>query len=111
MASTTTERKTLQEPGIERAPESQPVEPSNLEQLKAQVKRIRAVYPDQVPQAFPLPDLLRVDRNAHQALLTVAAYRPDFPEALRSAGAESVEVIDLSLEEIFVETVKGARDE
>ena len=32
-------------------------------------------------------------------------------EALRSAGAESVEVIDLSLEEIFVEIVKGARDE
>jgi ABC-2 type transport system ATP-binding protein len=84
---------------------------ASLEQLKAQVKRIRAVYPDQVPEAFPLPDLLRVDRNAHQALLTVSAYRPDFPEALRSAGAESVEVIDLSLEEIFVETVKGARDE
>ncbi len=84
---------------------------ASLEQVKAQVKRIRAVYPDQVPQAFPLPDLLRVDRNAHQALLTVAAYRPDFPEALRNAGAESVEVIDLSLEEIFVETVKGARDE
>ncbi len=84
---------------------------ASLEQLKAQVKRIRAIYPDQVPQAFPLPDLLRVDRNTHQVLLTVAAYRPDFPEALRSAGAESVEVIDLSLEEIFVETVKGARDE
>ncbi len=84
---------------------------ASLEQLKAQVKKIRAVYPDQVPQAFPLPDLLRVDRNTHQVLLTVAAYRPDFPEALRNAGAESVEVIDLSLEEIFVETVKGARDE
>ncbi len=84
---------------------------ASLEQLKAQVKKIRAVYPGQVPQTFPLPDLLRVDRNAHQALLTVSAYRPDFPEALRNAGAESVEVIDLSLEEIFVETVKGARDE
>jgi len=29
------------------------------------------------------------------------------PEKLRGDGAESVEVIDLSLEEIFVETVKG----
>ena len=30
-------------------------------------------------------------------------------EALRNSGAETVEVLDLSLEEIFVETVKGER--
>jgi ABC-2 type transport system ATP-binding protein len=84
---------------------------ASLEQVKRQVKRLRAVYAESVPKAFPVADLLRVQRNGHQAVLTVAEYRPDLPETLRSAGAESVEVIDLSLEEIFVEIVKGARDE
>ncbi len=80
---------------------------ASLESLKAQVKKLRAVYPEQVPETFPVSDLLRVQRNAHEATLTVAAFRPDFPDVLRQAGAESVEVIDLSLEEIFVETVKA----
>ena len=80
---------------------------ATLESVKARVKKLRAVYPEQVPETFPVPDLLRVQRNAHQAVLTVAEYRPDLPAALRQAGAESVEVVDLSLEEIFVETVKA----
>jgi hypothetical protein len=65
------------------------------------------VYPDAVPQSFPLKGLIRSERNAHQALLTVTGYHEGMTSELRSAGAESVEVIDLSLEEIFIETVRG----
>jgi len=82
---------------------------ASLEQLKAGTRKLRAVYAERVPHSFPIPDLLRVERNSHQVLLTVTAFDPAMPSALRDAGAESVEVIDLSLEEIFVETVKGAR--
>ncbi|HZI95432.1 MAG TPA: ABC transporter ATP-binding protein [Patescibacteria group bacterium] len=82
---------------------------ASLEQLKAGTRKLRAVYPERVPDSFPIPDLLRVERNSHQVLLTVTAFDPAMPSALRDAGAESVEVIDLSLEEIFVETVKGDR--
>jgi len=78
-----------------------------LEGLKAQVKRVRAVYPGAIPESFPVEGLLRVARNHHQALLTVTSFRPHLPAELRRHGAESVEVIDLSLEEIFFETVKG----
>jgi ABC-2 type transport system ATP-binding protein len=82
---------------------------ASLEQLKANTRKLRAVYAERVPDSFPIPNLLRVERNSHQVLLTVNAFDPAMPSALRDAGAESVEVIDLSLEEIFVETVKGAR--
>jgi len=80
---------------------------TSLEAIKRDVKKLRAVYPGPVPETFPVPGLLRVQSNAHQAVLTVSGYEPGLPESLRGAGAESVEVIDLSLEEIFIEIVKG----
>jgi len=81
---------------------------ASLERLKHDTRKLRAVYPERVPDSFPVPALVRVERNHHEALLTVSAYEPSIPAALREQGAETVEVIDLSLEEIFVETVKGA---
>ena len=80
-----------------------------LDRLKDSTRKLRAVYPVSVPETFPLPDIVRVERNSHQVLLTVSGFDASMPAALRDHGAESVEVIDLSLEEIFVETVKGAR--
>ncbi|PYQ10254.1 MAG: ABC transporter ATP-binding protein [Acidobacteria bacterium] len=81
---------------------------SNLEELKATYKRLRAVYPDQIPESFPVPGLVRAERNAHYALLTVEGFTPDLPARLAENGAAAVEVLDLSLEEIFIEVVKGA---
>jgi len=80
---------------------------SSLDDLKTGWKKLRVVYPDVIPAQFPLPALVRAERNSHQALLTVEAFDAAMPSALITSGAESVEVIDLSLEEIFVETVKG----
>jgi ABC-2 type transport system ATP-binding protein len=79
----------------------------SLETLKQRTKKLRAVYPEAVPDSFELEGLMRVARDTHQVLLTVQGFEPAMPERLRQAGAESVEVIDLSLEEIFVEAVKG----
>jgi len=80
---------------------------ASVEEVKHDVKKLRAVYPTVVPEAFPTDGLLRAQRNGHMAVLTVSRFHPGMVEELRSAGAESVEVIDLTLEEIFVETVKG----
>ncbi|MBI3448674.1 MAG: ABC transporter ATP-binding protein [Acidobacteria bacterium] len=80
---------------------------ASLDDLKAGTKKLRAVYPERIPESFPLDGIVRVERNHHQALITVSGYREGHGEKLLGAGAESVEVIDLSLEEIFVETVKG----
>ena len=80
---------------------------SSVEGVKSDVKKLRAIYPGIVPETFPIESPLRVQRNAHMATLTVSGFHPEMPDVLRNAGAESVEVIDLSLEEIFVEIVKG----
>ena len=79
----------------------------SLERLKAATKKLRVVYPDRVPERIEIPGLLRVVRNTHQALITVGGYDGRQAEQLRAAGAESVEALDLSLEEIFVEAVQG----
>ena len=81
-----------------------------LEKLKLDFKKIRAVYPGVVPESFPIDSLVRTELEVHQALLTVSSYDPAMDASLREAGAESIEVLDLSLEEIFVETVKGRRE-
>jgi len=82
----------------------------SLESVKMDFKKLRAIYTNVVPDEFPLEGIVRVERDAHQALLTVEKYDPAMDEALRNSGAETVEVLDLSLEEIFVETVKGERE-
>ena len=79
----------------------------SLEKLKAATKKLRVVYPDRVPERIEVPGVLRVVRNTHQALITVGGYEAGVIERLRAAGAESVEALDLSLEEIFVEAVQG----
>jgi len=81
----------------------------SLEEVKRDFKKLRVVYPNVVPESFPLDGLVRSEVNHHQALLTVSKYDPSMDDALMGNGAESVELIDLSLEEIFVETVKGER--
>jgi len=82
---------------------------ASLEEIKRDFKKLRVVYPNVVPEIFPFNGIVRADVNHHQALLTVAKYDPSMDDALMGNGAESVELIDLSLEEIFVETVKGDR--
>jgi len=79
----------------------------SLERLKRLTKRVRCVYPASVPGTLTVPGLVRLERNAHHALLTVAGFDDSIRQELFRSGAESVEVIDMSLEEIFVETVKG----
>jgi ABC-2 type transport system ATP-binding protein len=79
-----------------------------LEEIKRNTVKLRVVYPDAVPGSVPVKNLIRVERGAHHLMLTVSGYTPEMDQSLRSSGAESVEVLDLSLEDIFVETAKGA---
>ena len=84
-----------------------PVTQGSVADLKERVRKVRVVYPGAVPEAFALAGVLRAERSAHQAVLSVAGFEEGMKERLLAAGAESVEVLDLSLEEVFVEMVKG----
>ena len=83
----------------------------SLDEVKQTVKKLRVVYDSDVPTTFPIENPLRVDRNSHSAMLTVADFDPAIEARLREHGARSVEVMHLSLEEIFMEVVKGARND
>ncbi len=79
----------------------------SLDHLKSTTRLLRAVYPAAPPSGVPLSGVLRTERGAHHLSITMTGYHEGVPDALRAAGAESVEVRNLSLEEIFVATVKG----
>jgi len=78
-----------------------------LERLKTETRKVRAIYPGAPPERFALSGLIKVEREPHQALLTVSGCSAAKVEEVRGTGAEAVEVLDMSLEEIFIETVKG----
>jgi ABC-2 type transport system ATP-binding protein len=79
----------------------------SLELLKAGTRTMRAVYPGDPPARLELPGLLRCERGPHHLSLTVSGYDARVRDALSATGAMSVDVQDMSLEEIFVATVKG----
>lgn len=79
----------------------------SIEKLKSSRKRVRVVYPGPEPPGFVLPGVSVAEAHAHHAVLSVVDFDTAMPAALRAAGAESVEVIDLDLEEIFIDIVKG----
>lgn len=79
----------------------------SLEGLKTATRTMRAVYAGDPPARLDLPGLLRCERGPHHLSLTVSGYDARLREAVNATGALSVEVQDLSLEDIFVATVKG----
>jgi len=73
---------------------------STLEELKARVKRLRVEHPDGAP-AVP-PGALRVERAARETQFTVSNFSPALVDSLSAPGLR-VEVMDLGLEDIFVD--------
>jgi ABC-2 type transport system ATP-binding protein len=78
-----------------------------LDELKARVKRIRLVFPEGCPDSLNVDGLLSLRRNGREALLTVEGFCQATESALAAYSPQSVEVIDLPLEDIFVELVGG----
>ncbi len=74
---------------------------STLEDLKARVKRIRIEHLDGPPPELP-STALNVTRAARETQFTVADYAPALLDSLSAAGRR-VEVVDLSLEDIFID--------
>ena len=74
---------------------------STLDDLKARVKRIRIEHPGG-PQPQVPANALRVERAARETEFTVTDFTRDLVESLAAPGRR-VEMLDLSLEDIFVD--------
>ncbi len=77
-----------------------------LDALKARIKKVRLRFGDAMPSVVDADGVLRAAAGEREWLVTVSNFTADTPDALkRRLGAESAEVIHLSLEDIFVELV------
>ena len=74
---------------------------SPLDDLKARVKRIRVEHPGGPPPEPPA-GALNLARAERETSFTVSDFSPELPSALSAEGFR-YEVVDLSLEDIFVE--------
>lgn len=79
---------------------------TELEKLKQQTKRIRLIFETTPPEpeSVTTSDVLSVEKSAHELVLTVSDFSDQkLAEVQKQYQAKSVEVVDLSLEDIFVE--------
>lgn len=78
-----------------------------LEALKESVKMLRLRLPEGVTEIPAGPGVLDRRQSGRDWLATVQDFRPDAARNSLPPGAQILEVIDLSLEEIFVALLKG----
>jgi ABC-2 type transport system ATP-binding protein len=77
-----------------------------MERLKDWVKQVRLIYDDVPPAALPVSGILRERRNGREILLTMADFSEEKLNALRGPTLRRMDVMDLHLEDIFVECVR-----
>jgi len=81
-----------------------------VDDLKYEQKVIEGIYPD---DSFTVngyagdPRIARVDKSGRILRLTVKRDSEDIAQALSASGAQGVRVVDLSLEDIFLNAVDG----
>ena len=75
---------------------------SPLEDLKNSVKQVRIVFRDRAPEKVEIEGLLRCQRANREMELVLEQFNEGKLAQIRKYPVESLEVIDLSLEDIFV---------
>jgi len=77
-----------------------------LKSLKDRVRQMRLRFTATVPERIELDGLLNAKRHNHEWVITVSNFVPELPDQLKQRlGAQAVEMVDLSLEDVFVEIV------
>jgi ABC-2 type transport system ATP-binding protein len=77
-----------------------------LEELRANVKRVRLIYEDGIPEDLVVPGARSLRRNGREALAVFDRFDPaETLEGLAGLGASNTVVEELTLEDIFVEVV------
>jgi hypothetical protein len=78
--------------------------------LKATHKRVRYATNGTRPDVWGLPGLLAVESGRHEQVLTVSGWSEDSARLLGERGIRETEVLPMTLEEIFVDSVRAARE-
>jgi ABC-2 type transport system ATP-binding protein len=74
-----------------------------LATFKERVRRVRCLFRNGRPSELALPGLLRVHWLQNEARVTLAHFEERHLDNLKALGADEVEVLDASLEELFID--------
>ena len=83
---------------------------NTIEEIKASYKRVRYATNGTRPEVAGVPGLLAVENGRHEQILTVQGFGEETMRALAERGVASPEVLPISLEDIFVDTVRSERE-
>jgi ABC-2 type transport system ATP-binding protein len=83
---------------------------SSLDDIKASYKRVRYATNGTRPELAGVPGLLMVENGRHEQVLTVRGFGEEMVGALAARGVADPEVLPISLEDIFVNTVRAERE-
>jgi ABC-2 type transport system ATP-binding protein len=76
---------------------------SEVDKLKLRTRKVIAKFAAEPPRELPFGEPLSVRKDGTTLEAVFSQYADDIPEKLKGMGATAVEVIDLSLDDIFVE--------
>jgi ABC-2 type transport system ATP-binding protein len=76
---------------------------TELDTLKLKTRKVMAKFETTPPGDWEVGKPLRVERDGSSISGICSQYEEDIPEYLRAMGATAIEVMDLSLDDIFVE--------
>ncbi len=82
---------------------------SSVEKLKGAFRRVRFSTNGDTPDLKGLPGLLAVSRGRHEQVLTIQNFSEESLRLLAERGIQNPESIPMSLEEIFVDSVRARR--
>jgi ABC-2 type transport system ATP-binding protein len=83
---------------------------STIDDIKASYKRVRYATNGTRPEVAGVPGVLAVENGRHEQVLTVRAWGDETLSALGERGVRNPEVLPISLEDIFVNTVRAERE-
>jgi ABC-2 type transport system ATP-binding protein len=83
---------------------------STIDDIKSSYKRVRYATNGTRPELAGLPGLLAVENGRHEQVLTVSAWGDETLRGLGERGVKNPEVLPISLEDIFVNTVRAERE-
>ncbi|HEX3557933.1 MAG TPA: ABC transporter ATP-binding protein [Pyrinomonadaceae bacterium] len=83
---------------------------NSLDEIKGSYKRVRYATNGTRPEVAGVPGLMAIENGRHEQVLTVHGFGDETMRALAERGIVGAEVLPISLEDIFVNTVRAERE-
>lgn len=83
---------------------------STIDDIKASYKRVRYATNGTRPEVAGVPGVLAVENGRHEQVLMVSTWGDETMRSLGERGVRNPEVLPISLEDIFVNTVRAERE-